>query len=344
MIEIKSLQVKYDDFIAINDVNLEIKEGEFFTLLGPSGCGKTTTLRAIAGFINPSEGSINVNGKDITNTPIEKRGLGMIFQSYALFPTMSVFDNIAYGLKIEKKSKTEIRERVYELAELVELNEEQLDKNVSDLSGGQQQRVAIARALAKKPSIVLFDEPLSNLDAKLRKQLRLELKRIQRETGMTAIYVTHDQDEALEISDHIAVFNNGKIEQIGTPREIYDHSASEFVCKFIGDANYLDSTFMEYINQHSEDRSFDLKARHYIREEKIKSWVPENNTDVQIKAKILNHIFYGTFSTYICEALGTTLRMIVKEDGNATIKSDNELTMYIDPNDILEYGGMSDEQ
>ena len=339
MIEIKNLQVKYGDFIAINDVNLEIQEGEFFTLLGPSGCGKTTTLRAIAGFIKPSEGTINVKGKNIINTPIEKRGLGMIFQSYALFPTMSVFNNIAYGLKIEKKSKTEIEDRVFELADLVELNEEQLGKNVSDLSGGQQQRVAIARALAKRPNIVLFDEPLSNLDAKLRKQLRLELKRIQRETGMTAIYVTHDQDEALEISDHIAVFNNGKIEQIGTPREIYDRSASEFVCKFIGDANYLDASFIQYINAHSENSSFDPSAKHYIREEKIKSWVSENNTDVPIKARIIEQIFYGTFSTYICEALGTTLRMIVKEDGNAAIDSEHELTMYIDPNDILEYGG-----
>ncbi len=339
MIEVKNLQVKYGDFIAINDVNLEIKEGEFFTLLGPSGCGKTTTLRAIAGFIDPSEGTIEVNGKNIISTPVEKRGLGMIFQSYALFPTMTVYDNIAYGLKIGKKSKAEIEERVYELAELVELNEEQMDKNVSDLSGGQQQRVAIARALAKKPGIVLFDEPLSNLDAKLRKQLRLELKRIQRETGMTAIYVTHDQDEALEISDHIAVFNNGKIEQIGTPREIYDRSATEFVCNFIGDANFLGTPFIEYVNENTSNQSFNPKGRHYIREEKIKTWVPEGSTDLAIPAKIIEQIFYGTFSTYICEALGSTIRMIVKEDGNAMIESDKELTMYIDPNDILEYGG-----
>lgn len=337
MIEIQGLQVKYDDFVAINDVNFTIKEGEFFTLLGPSGCGKTTTLRSIAGFIKPSEGSINVNGKNIINMPVEKRGLGMIFQSYALFPTMSVYDNIAYGLKIEKKSKSQIKERVHELAELVELSEEQLEKNVSDLSGGQQQRVAIARALAKKPNIVLFDEPLSNLDAKLRKQLRLELKRIQRETGMTAIYVTHDQDEALEISDHIAVFNNGKIEQIGTPRDIYDRSASEFVCKFIGDANYLGSELIQYINSHCE-KPFDIRAKHYIREEKVKTMVPDDREVVSINATIIDSVFYGTFSTYICQVMDTVLRVIVKEDGTASIDG-KEVTLHIEPKDILEYGG-----
>lgn len=338
MIEIKELQVKYDDFVAINDVNFTIKEGEFFTLLGPSGCGKTTTLRSIAGFIRPSMGSINVDGKNIVNTPIEKRGLGMIFQSYALFPTMSVYDNIAYGLKIEKKSKDQIKQRVFELAELVELNEEQLEKNVSDLSGGQQQRVAIARALAKEPNIVLFDEPLSNLDAKLRKQLRLELKRIQRETGMTAIYVTHDQDEALEISDHIAVFNNGKIEQIGTPREIYDQSASEFVCKFIGEANYLGTELVQYINENG-NIAFNPKGKHYIREEKIKLFVPDDRHVVPVQAKIISEVFYGTFSSYLCEAHGTTLRVMVKEDGTSTIRDKEEVTLYIEPKDILEYEG-----
>ncbi|MDE1549198.1 ABC transporter ATP-binding protein [Jeotgalibaca caeni] len=339
MIEVKDLQVKYDDFVAIDNVNFEVKEGEFFTLLGPSGCGKTTTLRSIAGFIKPSNGSIEVKGKNIIQTPVEKRGLGMIFQSYALFPTMSVFNNIAYGLKIEKYSKAQINERVMELADLVELNEEQLQKNVSDLSGGQQQRVAIARALAKRPNIVLFDEPLSNLDAKLRKQLRAELKRIQRETGMTAIYVTHDQDEALEISDHIAVFNNGKIEQIGTPREIYDRSATEFVCKFIGEANFLETPFMTYLNEQTTGTPFNLNARHYIREEKIKLWVNEDSKAIPVQATVLDEVFYGTFSTYICEAYGTTLRIIVKEDGNTPMLDKKAITLYIDPYDILEYGG-----
>jgi len=296
MIEVKDLQVKYGDFIAIDHVDFNVENGEFFTLLGPSGCGKTTTLRAIAGFLNPSKGEINVHGKDIIRVPVEKRGLGMIFQSYALFPTMTVYDNIAYGLKIDKQSKSQIQTRVQELAELVELSEEQLKKNVSDLSGGQQQRVAIARALAKKPSIVLFDEPLSNLDAKLRKQLRTELKRIQRETGMTAVYVTHDQDEALEISDHIAVFNKGRIEQIGTPREIYDHSATEFVCNFIGEANLLQHDLIRYLSEESSGRKFDPNGKHYLREEKIKLWVPDHSNMVPVQVEILDQFFYGTYS------------------------------------------------
>lgn len=339
MIEVKDLQVKYDDFIAIDHVDFNVADGEFFTLLGPSGCGKTTTLRAIAGFLNPSKGEINVHGKDIIRVPVEKRGLGMIFQSYALFPTMTVYDNIAYGLKIDKQSKSQIKTRVDELAELVELNEDQLRKNVSDLSGGQQQRVAIARALAKKPSIVLFDEPLSNLDAKLRKQLRTELKRIQRETGMTAIYVTHDQDEALEISDHIAVFNKGRIEQIGTPREIYDNSATEFVCNFIGEANLIQNGLIQYLTQRHSARAFDPSAKHYLREEKIKLWVPEGSDMVPVQVEILEQFFYGTHSVYVCKAEDTVLKVMVKEDGTTPVDPEKGLTIYIDPNDILEYGG-----
>ncbi len=249
MIEAKNIQVKYGDFIAIDDINFHVEKGNFFTLLGPSGCGKTTTLRAIAGFNEISKGKVLVDGRDISNVPVEKRGLGMVFQSYALFPTMTVYDNIAYGLEVDKKNKQVIDQRVKEVAEIVELNKAQLHKNVSALSGGQQQRVAIARALDKRPSIVLFDEPLSNLDAKLRKQLHKELKEIQHNTGMTAVYVTHDQEEALELSDYIAVFNNGRIEQIGTPNEIYNHSATEFVCNFIGNANFLPPETVNYLHQ-----------------------------------------------------------------------------------------------
>lgn len=338
MIELKNLQVKYDDFVAINDINLSIQEGEFFTLLGPSGCGKTTTLRTIAGFLNPSQGNIVIDERDVTTVPVEKRGLGMVFQSYALFPTMTVYDNIAYGLRVDKLPKEQVDQRVKELAKLVELSQDQLQKNVSALSGGQQQRVAIARALAKNPKIVLFDEPLSNLDAKLRKQLRVELKRIQRETGMTAIYVTHDQEEALVMSDHIAVFNNGRIDQIGTPKEIYEQSKTEFVCNFIGDANLIGKELMALINTQSNQRLFDLEKRHYIREEKVKLWrAPEDKNSIELKAKVLNEYFYGTFSTYVCQVEDTVLRTIEKKDGNRTMVQDQELMLYIDPNDILEY-------
>ena len=234
MIEIKNLQVKYDDFIAIDNISLNVEEGEFFTLLGPSGCGKTTALRAIAGFLNPSEGEININGKNIIPIPVEKRELGMIFQSYALFPTMTVYDNIAYGLKIDKQSKAQIGQRVKELSKLVELNENQLVKNVSDLSGGQQQRVAIARALAKKPKIVLLDEPLSNLDSKLRIQTRSEIMSLYRRLKTTTVYVTHDQVEAMTMATKIVVLKKGEIQQIGSPSEIYSKPKNKFVAEFIG--------------------------------------------------------------------------------------------------------------
>ena len=217
MIELKNIVVRFGDFEALHNINVDVRKGEFFTFLGPSGCGKTTTLRTITGFIEPVDGSVNVNGEDITHVPIEKRNIGIVFQSYALFPTMTVYDNIAFGLKIQKLGKAEVDRKVREIARKVDLSDEQLKKAVSQLSGGQQQRVAIARALVTGPAIICMDEPLSNLDAKLRVQLRNELKKMQRDFGITTIYVTHDQEEALTLSDRIAVFNKGFIEQIGTP-------------------------------------------------------------------------------------------------------------------------------
>lgn len=337
MLKIKDLRINYGQFVAVDNLNITVNKGEFFTFLGPSGCGKTTTLRAIAGFINPSNGRIFINDEDITCVPVERRGLGMVFQSYALFPTMTVFDNIAYGLTVDKMPKSKINERVLELATLVDLAENQLKRNVSELSGGQQQRVAIARALARKPSVVLFDEPLSNLDAKLRKQLRSELKAIQREAGMTAIYVTHDQEEALELSDHIAVFNNGFIEQVGTPEEIYDHSATEFVCTFIGDSNLLPPALMEKINEQS-GLKFDLSKRHYIRPEKIKVYqLPDGKKCVKLPAVVLAEVYQGTFSTVYLDVYGQKLKMINKKDGNFSFKVQDRIEVYINLEHILEY-------
>ena len=203
MLKIENLNVHFGSFHALKDVSLEIKDGEFFTLLGPSGCGKTTTLRSITGFIKPSSGKITIDGRDITDIPVEKRNIGMVFQSYALFPTMTVYQNIAFSLTVQKKDKAQIDRIVHECAKKVDLTEEQLVKNVSELSGGQQQRVAIARALASNPPILCLDEPLSNLDAKLRVQLRRELKELQKKLGITMVYVTHDQEEALTLSDTI---------------------------------------------------------------------------------------------------------------------------------------------
>ena len=251
MVKFENIEIKYGDFVAIENLNLDIKEGEFFTFLGPSGCGKTTSLRALVGFLSPSKGKVYVGDKDVTNLPVEKRNIGMVFQSYALFPTMSVYDNIAFGMKVKKALKTEIDQKVHEVAAKIKITESQLKKNVSDLSGGQQQRVALARAIVLEPKILCLDEPLSNLDAKLRIDMRMELKRLQKELGITTLYVTHDQEEALTLSDRIAVFNNGYVEQVGTPYEIYNESKSEFVCDFIGDINRLKGELLSEVNTQS---------------------------------------------------------------------------------------------
>lgn len=339
MIEVNDLQVKYDDFIAVEDINIHVNEGEFFTLLGPSGSGKTTTLRAIAGFNIPSKGDIVVADEDITHKPVESRDIGMVFQSYALFPTMSVYDNIAYGLKIERLSKQETDQRVHELAEMVEISN-QLQKNVSELSGGQQQRVAITRALAKKPKIVLFDEPLSNLDAKLRKQLRVELKEIQQKTKMTAVYVTHDQEEALELSDRIAVFGKGKIEQVGTPEEVYNQSATEFVCNFIGNANELGRKLMIEIMNQTRERRFQIDGKHYIREEKVTLQKPLDKTDYVSFTGHLEHVqYFGPTTTFSINVLGTSLKILEKNTNNYDFEEEQEIDIYFKPEDILEYEG-----
>ncbi|MEV7527225.1 ABC transporter ATP-binding protein [Agrococcus sediminis] len=239
MIRFDSVRVEYEGHVALEGLDLEIREGEFFTLLGPSGCGKSTALRTLAGFIEPTSGSLFVDERDVTRLPSERRGIGMVFQSYALFPSMSVRENIAFGLRVRRLAGGERRERVDRVAAQVGLAPAQLERGVAELSGGQQQRVAIARALVLEPSILLLDEPLSNLDAKLRVQLRGELQRLQRELGVTTLYVTHDQEEALALSDRIAVLSEGRIEQVGTPQEIYEESASPFVCDFIGEATKL---------------------------------------------------------------------------------------------------------
>ena len=229
------------DFYAAHDVSLDIEPGSFVTLLGPSGCGKPTTLRMIAGFESPDEGEIYLGGEPINELTPNKRDTAMVFQSYALFPHYNVFDNVAYGLKLRKVPKNEIRERVTSILNLVELSDME-QRMTNQLSGGQQQRVALARALVVEPGVLLFDEPLSNLDAKLRVQMRTEIRRIQQALGITAIYVTHDQSEAMAISDNIILMKGGVIAQMGSPTEIYYHPNSEFVADFIGECNFLPCT------------------------------------------------------------------------------------------------------
>ena len=331
MIKFENVQISYGDFVAVDDLNLEIKEGEFFTFLGPSGCGKSTTLRTLVGFIDPSKGSIFVDEKDITRLAPEKREIGIVFQSYALFPTMTVYDNIAYGLKIKKMPKSEIDAKVNEIAQKIKISDKQLQRNVSELSGGQQQRVALARALVLEPKILCLDEPLSNLDAKLRVDLRLELKRLQRDLGITTLYVTHDQEEALTLSDRIAVFNNGFIEQVGTPQEIYNQSATEFVCDFIGDINKLTEETMKELTGKEEEKVG------YIRLERIK-FKSTSEEDYTIKGTVIDTEFKGVLVQYTVKAeSGQILRVIQKNDYLEIFELGQELTLFIHPNDILQY-------
>ncbi|MCO4777542.1 ABC transporter ATP-binding protein [Lentibacter algarum] len=224
--------------VALADASLEIQDNEFFTLLGPSGCGKTTLLRLIAGFEHPTSGALDMFGEDLLDLPPYKRPVNTVFQSYALFPHLTVAQNIGFGLEMLGRPKAEIKATVEEMMELVKMTE-MADRQTGQISGGQQQRVALARALAPKPKVLLLDEPLSALDFKLRKEMQLELKRLQTETGITFIFVTHDQEEALTMSDRIAVMSAGSIRQIGRPRDIYDHPAERFVADFIGDTNFL---------------------------------------------------------------------------------------------------------
>ncbi len=336
MIKLENIEVCFGDFKALNNINIHVKEGEFFTFLGPSGCGKTTTLRTITGFIQPVGGTVSVRGKDITNTPVEKRNIGMVFQSYALFPTMTVYENIAFGLKVQKMNKESIRQKVYAMAWKVDLNEEQLQKKVSELSGGQQQRVAIARALVTSPEIICLDEPLSNLDAKLRVQLRNELKDLQRRFGITSVYVTHDQEEALTLSDRIAVFNKGVIEQIGTPDEIYNHSATEFVCNFIGDINKLSKVFL--VNSGvKHDSVVDVNKKCYIRLERMHVNDVLDGDTLCTEAVVESAEYYGLYIKYTLDANGEHIKVIEKNSGRRLYKKDEKVTLSFNPNDIMQY-------
>ena len=334
MIEFKNIEIKYGDYTAIENLNLKIEDGEFFTFLGPSGCGKTTTLRSLVGFLNPTSGEILVDGKNILEVPVEKRGIGMVFQSYALFPTMTVYENLAFGLKVKKMPQKEIDKRVREVAKVIEIKDEQLTRNVSDLSGGQQQRVALARAIVLEPKILCLDEPLSNLDAKLRIGLRSELKKLQKNLGITTLYVTHDQEEALMLSDKIAVFNNGYVEQVGTPQEIYNHSKSELVCDFIGDINKLGKEILFEVNRQSKQK-FDLGKTAYIRLELI-HFTP-NEDYVKLQGKVLDYDYNGLLTKYRIQIGNEIIRVIRLNNGSSLYETGEMIDLYLKPDDIMQF-------
>lgn len=309
MIELNNVEIRYGDFVAVHDLNMQIQEGEFFTFLGPSGCGKTTTLRAIAGFEKISKGSIVAFGKDLSGLLPEERNIGFVFQNYALFPSMNVYENIAFGLKARKLPKQEIDKRVREIAEKTGITAH-LDKKINALSGGQQQRIAIARAIVLQPKILLMDEPLSNLDAKLRVSTREEIRKLQKAFGITTIYVTHDQEEAMAISDRIAVFNVGKLEQIGTPKEIYGKPQNSVVAKFIGDINVIEgeaSRVFRKVIKAADDEKF------YVRPHNVK--ITRNGAGISDAI-----VIEGTVDSY--EYLGSYTKInVLTKDGSRIVST-----------------------
>lgn len=354
MITFENIDVNFDGFLALPEFNLTINEGEFFTLLGPSGCGKSTALRTLAGFIQPAAGDVWIDGKRVTNLPSRRREIGMVFQNYALFPTMSVEDNIAFGLKVSGISKGESARRVSEIADAVNLTKDQLAKGVAELSGGQQQRVAIARALVLRPKILLLDEPLSNLDAKLRHQLRIQLKELQEQFGITTVYVTHDQDEALTMSDRIAVMNQGRIEQVGTPAEVYNTSATEFVCNFIGEVNRLTPGSLSALRA-AGAALLDREAESYVRIEKTRITASGGHRATPIPGAdmygtaaagravlpgvVRSKQYHGVYTSYRVEAAGGSFKGIIQEHGHPGFGLGDAVNLAIDSRDVLQYAG-----
>lgn len=333
------------DVRAVDSASIKMDKGMFFTFLGPSGCGKTTTLRMIAGFETPTEGQIIMDGKDITYLPPEKKEIGMMFQNYALFPHMSVEENVAYGLKIKKMKKTDIENNVKKYLGLVGLSGYEKRK-ITQLSGGEQQRVALARSLATEPKILLLDEPLSNLDAKMRDDMRFELKRLQHELNITMIYVTHDQNEALMMSDRIAVFKKGKIQQIGTPDQIYSHPANCFVANFVGQTNLADVYMYDeqyiYLN---EKLKFVRKHRiespkHVsIRNENIIFYNDKVEKENLHKCRIKSKQFNGMVSYYVIEVEGIELNVTrVNESASFSPMVNDDVYIWISPDSVVELG------
>lgn len=268
ILELKNINKAYGDNQVLDNLCLNIKQNEFLTLLGPSGCGKTTTLKIIAGFESPDSGELMFKNEDISTLPPYKRKVNTVFQKYALFPHMNIFDNIAFGLKLKKMPKDEIKAKVEEMLELVALKGFE-KRSVDSLSGGQQQRVAIARALVNKPEILLLDEPLGALDLKLRKEMQIELKKIQKEVGITFVFVTHDQEEALTMSDTIIVMNKGVIQQMGSPQDIYNEPANAFVADFIGESNILDGIMIEDFKVKFCNKEFECVDKDFEKMENI---------------------------------------------------------------------------
>ncbi|WP_019120928.1 ABC transporter ATP-binding protein [Brevibacillus massiliensis] len=351
-VELRNIKKVFQNNVVVQNFNLQVEQGEFISFLGPSGCGKTTTLNMIAGFLEPDEGDLFIKGQRMNGVPPHKRELGMVFQTYSLFPHMTVAENVAYGLKLRKVSKTEMQERSKRVLELVKLPHV-ADRYPKQLSGGQRQRIAIARALVIEPSLLLLDEPLSNLDAKLREELRDELKRLHQEIGVTTIFVTHDQEEALSLSDRIVVLNHGHVEQIGTPADIYHRPASEFVHTFIGKTNKLEGRVVarqDRLLTVETQSGLRLKAVHperavaegdavtvFIRPEKIRLTAADAPADAnRAKGKVELTSFLGAFTE--CDVrIGTEVLSVKVQmlDPGLSLSIGSDICCQWSPEDVL---------
>ncbi len=348
LIEFRDIVKSFDGQVVLKGVNLDIYENEFVTLLGPSGCGKTTLLRILGGFLQADEGKVIFDGEEISEKPPYERELNTVFQKYALFPHLSVYENIAFGLKIKKVSKDVIEQKVMKMLKLIGL-EGYEDKNTTLLSGGQQQRVAIARALVNEPKVLLLDEPLAALDLKLRKEMQYELKRIQQEVGITFIFVTHDQEEALTMSDKIVVMNGGEIQQIGTPRDIYNEPSNRFVANFIGESNILPGVMVDDYKVKFDDITFDCVDYGFKENEKVDVVIrPEDIDIVDVKdgkmtGEVLSVLFKGVHYEIMVETVpGTSVTVnmriirnhdVASDDGTEKISAND---FYVDIDDVKE--------
>ena len=335
IIDLNNISVSFDGETVLDEISLSIKDKEFVTLLGPSGCGKTTTLRIIAGFLEPDTGDVFFDGKKINGVPSYKRQVNTIFQRYALFPHLNVFENVAFGLRIKKIPENEIKEKVKQTLELVNLagfEKRKIDK----LSGGQQQRVAIARAIANEPKVLLLDEPLSALDLKLRKDMQVELKNIQQELGITFIFVTHDQEEALSLSDTIVVMDKGKIQQIGTPQDIYNEPENAFVADFIGESNIIDGVMKEDFLVNFDGKDFTCLDKGFKKNEPVDVVIRPEDVDIvapmqgMIEGEVTSVTFLGVHYEIIVDINGFKW-MIQTTDEH---KVGDIVGLYIEPDAI----------
>lgn len=333
----------YEETVALKNVSLRVEKGELFSILGPSGCGKTTLLRIIAGLLSPDEGRILIDGKDITDKPAYERPIGMVFQDLALFPHMTVYKNIAFSLELRGEPEDKIEEKVKEVMELVRLPyREFAHRKITQLSGGQQQRVAIARAIAKEPSILLLDEPFSHLDYKIRLELIQELKRMQRETGITTVYVTHDQNEAMMLSDRMAIMRDGKVVQVGDPVKLYMNPADTFVASFLGEANLIpvevrDGVFeilgkkVDLGQFHPSYRGFSGRVYVFIRPEEISLSPPQEGSYISLNVEVREKIFLGPLTKLVLNGFGNKHLEVLSPSNMAhSIKAGSRVDVYID--------------